>query len=40
VAHAIKAFKEEDRTTIAPLKNINELVFYLMNEWVVIICKN
>jgi IS30 family transposase len=40
VARAIKAFKEEDRTTIAPLKNINELVFYLMNEWVVIICKN
>ena len=40
VARAIKAFKEEDRTAIAPPKNINELVFYLMDEWVVIICKN
>ena len=40
VAHAIKAFKEEDWTTIASPKNINELVFYLMDEWVVIICKN
>jgi hypothetical protein len=40
VAHATKAFKKRDRTTIAPSKNYNELVSYLMDEWVIIICKN
>ena len=40
---AIKCLRNMIKLLFTPPKkyiNINELVFYLMDEWVVIICKN